>query len=271
MINKKTSKDLKKIYNEETYKKGKENFHTFDPEDIYETIYKFIGKDNGIVSGKSVLDLGCGDGSFICNYLHSADFIRGIDFSEEAIKKAKQNSYIPIVRFDCISFEDYLKIKIIEPVDVVFSLDAIEHCVNPEIIFQVAQRALMPNGVLIIDHPCFNNVRGALWKALEIFMEAEMTCTDLHTLFFSDIYDMTKKYGFEIQEWKTFRHNQANGENLLYDFNKRLRKAIGPLLNGENDPKINHFIKYLKIMVENGAFPNNAKNGAQLLYKIIKK
>lgn len=255
--------NLKEKYND-VYKKGKDNFHSVVLKDIYDEVFSFIQDD---VSGKNVLDLGCGDGEITEKYLKGASHVVGIDYSKEAIKIAK-NKFIVNANFDCISFIDYLNLKDFK-YDIVVCIGVIEHCDDPEIIFQIANKVLRKNGLLILEHPHFENLRGVIWKCLEIFCDAKMSLTDKHTIKPKDIYILAGDNGFEIEESKTFMHSRANGEDLIIDYDKRLRLAPG--YKFEIDLKVDAFIRYLREVAYSEIFPSTKFNGAEILWRIKKK
>ena len=171
------NEELKMLYNK-IYEEGQENFHSSIPIDlIFSEVYKMIRNN---INGTKILDLGCGDGSFLNRFcvLENPKEVHGYDFSEVGIKKAKEHE-LAILRkiyYRCISFED-LKFEIEENIslekdyfDVVTSIGVIEHLDNPELIFYLANKFLKPGGLFVLEHPNFLNMRGVIWKTLELFV-----------------------------------------------------------------------------------------------------
>ena len=103
------------------------------------------------LEGKSILDLGCGDGYDLSQIKLKKAIIFGIDASEEMVKLAQQKNpegMIKIGFFENIPFEDHL-------FDVVISKWAFQTSANIEPIYHEIARVMKPNGLLIYlsGHP----------------------------------------------------------------------------------------------------------------------
>lgn len=265
-------KCLKDRYNE-VYADGKENFHTFPLQDIYEEVIRFIGDD---LKGKYVVDLGCGDGEFVNNYLNKyVKRVLGVDFSKKAIEKANESCMMNTIFLED-DFEKKPCIKyLIEDVDIVTSIGVIEHLDNPEAIFQRAYELLKPGGILIVEHPHFMNIRGIIWKTLDIFTDAVMSKTDKHILTNNHVQSMASKYDFVNDGAHTFRNSQGNGPKLYEDFDRRLRLALASTPNYTED-KVDDFMEFLEEIIKYDiTTPDvnspNKYNGAEIIWKFIKK
>lgn len=259
---------LEKDY-DEVYRNGKESFHTFPVDDIYEEVNEFI--EIGL-EDKCVVDLGCGDGSFIINYLKDAKIVYGIDFSKEAICKAKELCFKKVNRFFyCMDFiKPSFLFSQIKNVDFVVSIGVIEHLNNPETIFQKSNFLLKKGGYLILEHPHFFNLRGVIWKTLDTFADFVMSKTDKHILLPNYIIEAANKNGFEMVDHKVFRYSQGNGENLLIDFDRRLRLAFKDKLN-YSEEKVESFMSFIENIINGGVFPYNRDSGSEIVYRFVKK
>lgn len=103
------------------------------------------------LEGKSVLDLGCGDGYDLSQIKLEKAAIFGIDASEEMVKLAQQKNpegMIKVGLFEEIPFQDHL-------FDVVISKWAFQTSANIDPIYHEIARVMKPNGQLIYlsSHP----------------------------------------------------------------------------------------------------------------------
>jgi 2-polyprenyl-3-methyl-5-hydroxy-6-metoxy-1,4-benzoquinol methylase len=105
----------------------------------------------GLVSGKSVLDIACGEGYGTNLLSQVAQTVVGVDISEETVQHAqskykKSNLAFRAGRADKILAED-------SSFDVVVSFETIEHHDKHIEMMQEIKRVLKPQGVLIISSP----------------------------------------------------------------------------------------------------------------------
>lgn len=105
----------------------------------------------GSVSGKKVLDAGCGDGRFSAELLKRGANATGVDFSEKALNFAK--IFLPNVVFFKANIES-LPIGD-KTFDFIFFIETIEHIPPqdiPMVLFEL-KRVLKDDGLLIISTP----------------------------------------------------------------------------------------------------------------------
>jgi len=99
----------------------------------------------------SILDVGCGDGSFLRQLdkkLSQPYEYHGVDYSEYKVRKAHALPY-RILRCNLeegIPYED-------ASFDLVYSGEVIEHIYNPDFMLEECRRVLKPGGLLIISTP----------------------------------------------------------------------------------------------------------------------
>lgn len=102
-----------------------------------------------ILEGKSILDVGCGDGSFLINVSNSLGNSRlvGIDISSSVIPSNINN--IDFINKDIINFD------LDEQFDIVFSDNVLEHIAYLDLSDHLSsiKKALKSNGTLIIIMP----------------------------------------------------------------------------------------------------------------------
>jgi ubiquinone/menaquinone biosynthesis C-methylase UbiE len=117
-----------------------------------------VGKETNFVIAKelaklhilgNVLELGCGNGKYTRQIIHSVDHITATDFSEDmviaATEKLKDLTNLTIEQADCYNLE-YAD----ESFDTVFMANLIHVVLKPELALSEARRVLKKNGHLII-------------------------------------------------------------------------------------------------------------------------
>jgi ubiquinone/menaquinone biosynthesis C-methylase UbiE len=116
----------------------------------YEHLHRYLLCLN-FVLGKSVVDIACGEGYGSSILSTRATRVRGIDISSESIEFARskyQNKNLTFLQGSCeaIPIES-------ESIDVVVSLETIEHHDKHDEMLLEIKRILKPNGILIVSSP----------------------------------------------------------------------------------------------------------------------
>lgn len=114
----------------------------------YDLIIDLITKKISPNGRKRILDIGCGDGSFIVMLKKYCE-VFGVDISWTAIKIAKGagvDGYTVDVSCEKLPFGDgYF--------DIVYMGDVIEHLVNPDFAINEVARVIKSNGFLVLSTP----------------------------------------------------------------------------------------------------------------------
>lgn len=105
------------------------------------------------ISGKVVLDFGCGYGGRTVRYAESAKSVVGIEIFSSMVKKAaayakcksknKNNIEFVLGEEKCLQCEDDI-------FDVIVSFDVLEHVAHPDIIMGELARVLKPGGFIVM-------------------------------------------------------------------------------------------------------------------------
>ena len=114
----------------------------------YSLIVDLITKEISRRGRKKILDIGCGDGSFIIRFKKYCE-VFGVDISRRAIKIAKEagiDAYKVDVSCEKLPFED-------EYFDIVYIGEVIEHLINPDFAINEAARVIKSNGFLVLSTP----------------------------------------------------------------------------------------------------------------------
>jgi 2-polyprenyl-6-hydroxyphenyl methylase/3-demethylubiquinone-9 3-methyltransferase len=103
-------------------------------------------------AGTRVLDVGCGNGYFLGQFLRRGCVGVGIDLSETGIAIAR-DAY-PQARFEVLAADDALLDSLREaPFDIVLSTEVVEHLYDPRAYARGCLTALKPGGRFICSTP----------------------------------------------------------------------------------------------------------------------
>lgn len=211
---------------------------------------------------KSILDVGCGTGYFAHLVSKYKCTIKGIDFSEEAIKIAKTNYKKTNLSFEKIDIQN--EDKKLEKFDIITSLGTLEHMDNPLEILSILKKHLEKNGKMIITSPNWINPRGYMLMPLYFLLDAPITLADLHYFTPVDFEYFAKKLNMNL-EWRTIDHSWANGEILINDFKRRIPNVLRDMNMDVKPEKINNLISWIEKNIL--PFDNSLKHhGATGLY-----
>lgn len=106
---------------------------------------------SGLVSGKRVLDLGCGSGYGSAELARTAESVIGVDVSAEAIGYARAH-----YKFPNLSFEQHscTQLPWREPgFQFIAAFEVIEHLHNWHDLLSEARRVLLPGGAFLVSTP----------------------------------------------------------------------------------------------------------------------
>lgn len=151
---------------------------------------------------RTVLDLGCGNGSFSALLQEQGFAVKGCDASASGLACAREAH--PAIDFFEQDISDPLPSHYAGPYDAVVSLEVVEHLMQPRHLVTAAYRALRPGGVLILSAPYHG-----YWKnlALAITDNFDVHWHPLrdfgHVKFFSrrTLLPLVQEAGFTIKEF----------------------------------------------------------------------
>jgi O-antigen biosynthesis protein len=118
---------------------------------IYEHYHRYLWA-RALVRGRRVLDLGCGEGFGAALLGGAADYVLGIDISQETIEHCRSNYPRPNLRFEVASATD-LSPWPDASFDAIVAFEIIEHVQDQEGMLREIGRLLTTDGVLIISTP----------------------------------------------------------------------------------------------------------------------
>src|SRR3972149_6300913 len=190
--------------------------------------------------GKTVLEIGCGEGQ-LCQIIEAMGIeITGVDYSEEAIAKAYERNID--VYFHCGHYSEINGKK-----NRIVMQGVLEHLDNPFTELKwIMDNLLTKKGDVITSSPCFLNPRGIVWMTLDM-LGAVMSKTDLHYLNPWEFEEFCEKNGYGI-EIEFCDSSWGNGRRMIEDFRKRLPLALGDGGIKFKQSKINKFLEWLDLV-----------------------
>lgn len=153
---------------------------------------------------KTVLDLGCGNGSLTAHISRQGFAITGLDHSQTGIDLARRR--YPEAQFAQHDLTNALPFQHLQRYDAVICVEVIEHLLLPRQLLANARDALVPGGLLIITTP-FHGYWKNLALALANGFDAHWhPLRDYgHVKFFSrrTLSQLIKEQGFTIVDYAT--------------------------------------------------------------------
>jgi 2-polyprenyl-3-methyl-5-hydroxy-6-metoxy-1,4-benzoquinol methylase len=167
---------------------GKTKNQVYNPltKNSYFQVLKLLNSYGG---GKTILDVGCGNGAFLDAAMEQGYDIKGIELSQSAIDIANRFN-LPVKKIDFFSTE-------IESssFDILTMFEVIEHLPEPVLFLQRAEHVVKRGGLIYITTPNYNSLdRRILDKNWSVFHREHLTYFTPATL----IKAVERNTGFEV-------------------------------------------------------------------------
>lgn len=205
-------------------------------------------------TGLNVLEIGCGEGDLCAMMTIAGADVYGMDYSEEAIKKANDN----YSNLRC--FNQNYKQRYIANHERIVLQGVLEHLDNPfkELKWMI-DNLLKPGGDVITSSPCFLNPRGIIWMTLNM-LGAVMSKTDLHYLNPWEFGDFCLKYKYKMT-FKDCNRSWGMGNDMLKDLEQRIPLALKDGNLPYDQERFNEFMTWLFDEVHQATY--NQKKGKE--------
>ncbi|MCE5250862.1 class I SAM-dependent methyltransferase [bacterium] len=110
--------------------------------------YQYIGRHTGPAGGKEMMEIGSSDGSLIALYKQNGWKVKGLEYSEFSIKKAREKYRIELEPKDIFEIHpDRCRFDLI-----IFS-HVLEHMPDPLRVLEHCKTLLKPGGIVFIELP----------------------------------------------------------------------------------------------------------------------
>ena len=192
------------------------------------------------VTGKRVLDLGCGEGYGSSMLAQKASSVVGVDISEEAVAHASGKYALDNLEFrampaERLSFPD-------GAFDVLVCFEVIEHVRDHMAVITETRRVLKPGGTLLLSTPNKNVSSPRSPTPLNVFHYHEFTVAEAKDLFrrhFSQVEFFSQRDPFQKSRkvvWNVLALDVASIRKLFPRFLKdrvkwRMRETLGETLD----------------------------------------
>lgn len=241
------------------YKNDSTKFYSFNTFPESKLILEMLPRWNGL----RVLEIGCGEGRLAAMMSFAgADHVDAIDYSEEAIKIARNRINLENVQYHC---GDYRQIT--DAYDAVVLQGVLEHLDDPFTeLRNILDARVKEGGCVITSSPSFINPRGYVWMTLQLLFDVPMSLTDLHFLCPFDFEQFAEEFGF-VLEYRSTDFAWASGERTIIDFDKRLRNALRDAKM--DNSKVDRLLEWLKKAIP--CHLHDERSGATVAYKFSKR
>ena len=173
--------------------------------------YKFRKVNQFIESGDRVLDIGCGDGSFLIQSIGDVHNLTGIGIDTAGKQIDYANSRIiqlGLSQLSFLSLENGVENLPFEDdsFDVVTSIEMIEH-IHPYVVAQKLsemRRVLKPNGRLLLTTPNYRSLWPLIEKIVDTVSPVKYADQHINKYTPSSFVKSVEAAGFEIQKFGTF-------------------------------------------------------------------
>jgi 2-polyprenyl-3-methyl-5-hydroxy-6-metoxy-1,4-benzoquinol methylase len=175
---------------------------SMEEEKMFELLGRYVQERRISPPQLKILDIGCGSGKISKELMKRGYRVVGLDFSEEAVKKANQQG----VAAKRVNLDDGIP-EASDTYDAVWAGDIIEHVFDPIGLLKESARVLKPGGAIFITIPSDVGLVSRIKILFGISHQEQMYTTSgfyKHHTFFTPrlIRFMLKKVNLDIYSFK---------------------------------------------------------------------
>ena len=178
------------------------------------------------VTGKSVLDFGCGPGRLTLMLARWAREVYGVDFAAAGIEMARHLAEITGLANAHFSVGDVGWVAAQEQTyDVIILAGVLEHLDDPIAILRVMSGVLNPHGLMVVQTPNFLNFRGDVYNTLLHLLGLPMSLTDVWQFTHWQFEAWAPELGLELEKVVGGHYQLGFLDRVLEDFQHRVPAA----------------------------------------------
>lgn len=202
-----SEKELQEFYEKKYYQEGRGSYEiAYSEEEIAyfklkaSLIYRGTVKLSHVTEGKTLLDVGCGEGWVMDKFFQSGDSVTGLDSSRFALEKFHPH-LLPF--FEQGNIYDVLREKSKQQItfDFIVCANVLEHVVDPAGLLSIVRNLMHPHSLLILIVPNdFSDLHQHLLKTKKISKEFWLCYPDHLSYFNKDsMGKFLKDSGFSVR------------------------------------------------------------------------
>lgn len=175
------------------------------------------------LSGKRVLDVGCGAGRLSLYCARLASEVVGVDFSDQAIDLARAGA--DICSLTNVQFKVGEASELAGRFDVIMLVGVAEHLTDPVRTLEKLLPSLAPGASLLIACPGFSNLRGWSYRTLGDLFGWPMSLADLRQVTLPMLESWAKELGLRCRRVIGALYESVWGPWAAKDMMKRIPPA----------------------------------------------
>jgi SAM-dependent methyltransferase len=208
---------------------------------FYSFQYEKIEKIKKVAEGGTLLDVGCGVGSFVLISKEYGYEAEGIEMSHEAVEFGRSNFHVLLNEGDILSYP--LKDN---NYDIVTMWHVLEHLPNPNDVLRKIHPKLKSNGILAIAVPNFSSIQAKIFRSRWYHLDVPR-----HLFHYSlqGLVELLSKTGFtvEVVDHFSLEHNWAGINGSIFDLHSLTKESI---IHKIVRKTIGYYLSYLLAWIE---------------------
>jgi len=191
---------------------------------IHSVILSLLPAD---LTGKRVLDVGCGAGRLAINCSTRGALVTGFDFSEPAVALAEMNAACAgsEARFVVDEIETFCAAADVR-YDIAVMVGVLEHVPDPVTTLRSLGSIIADDGLLITSSPNFVNLRGFSYMTLLTLLDLPLSLADVRQVDEQAMQEWSTAAGWSYEQCLGAIYRFGWDERAAADMTKRLPLAV---------------------------------------------